>query len=44
MRKVGAEHEVIGRDVEVDQALEIGLVEDVEVDVAVEHLDGILLE
>src|SRR5262245_56848853 len=42
--EVGAEHEPVSGQPEVEQALRIGLVEDVEVDVSLEHLEGILVE
>ena len=44
VREVGAEHDVVDRDAEVDEALGVGLVEGVDPDVAVEDLDGVLVE
>ena len=44
VREVGAEHEVVDGDAEVDEALRVGLVEDVHPHVAVEHLDRVLVE
>ena len=44
VREVGAEHEVVGRDAEVDEALRVGLVEHVHPHVAVEDLDRVLVE
>src|SRR5579883_3347959 len=44
VREVGTEHEVVDGQAQVDQALGVGLVEDVDPHVAVEHLDGVLVE
>src|SRR5215510_6952795 len=44
VREVGAEHEVVGGQPEVEQTLRVWLVEDVEPDVALEDLEGIFVE
>ena len=44
VREVGAEHQPIGGQAEVEETLRVGLVEDVHVDVPLEHLEGILVE
>ena len=44
VREVGAEHDVVDRDPDVDQPLGVGLVERVHPHAPVEHLDGVLVE
>src|SRR4051794_14899337 len=39
--EVGAEHQAVGRQTDVEQSLRVGLVEDVAVDVALEHLERV---
>src|SRR4051794_30163857 len=44
VREVGTEHEPVGREPDVEQALRVGLVEDVDVDGALHRLERVLVE